>query len=58
MVHVNSPTVGGEAQLPFGGVKHSGVGAREQGKTAIDFYTELKVVYFDYTGQARKSNLY
>ena len=34
------------------------IGQREQGKTAIDFYTELKTVYYDYTGQARKSNLY
>jgi aldehyde dehydrogenase (NAD+) len=58
MVHVNSPTVGGEAQLPFGGIKHTGIGPREQGKTAVDFYTELKTVYYDYTGQARKSNLY
>lgn len=58
IVHVNSPTVGGEAQLPFGGIKHTGIGPREQGKTAVDFYTELKTVYFDYTGQARKGNLY
>src|SRR5262249_21027103 len=33
MVHVNSPTVGGEAQIPFGGIKSSGVGEREQGPT-------------------------
>lgn len=58
IVHVNSPTVGGEAQLPFGGIKHTGIGPREQGKTAIEFYTELKTVYYDYTGQARKGNLY
>ena len=29
MVHVNEPTVGGEAQLPFGGTKSTGVGERE-----------------------------
>jgi len=58
IVHVNSPTVGGEAQLPFGGIKHTGIGPREQGKTAVEFYTELKTVYYDYTGQARKGNLY
>ncbi|MHB8879415.1 MAG: aldehyde dehydrogenase family protein, partial [Myxococcaceae bacterium] len=28
MVHVNNPTVGGEAQLPFGGWKNTGVGER------------------------------
>jgi aldehyde dehydrogenase (NAD+) len=46
MVHVNSPTVGGEAQIPFGGMKSSGVGEREQGPTALDFYTDVKVVYY------------
>ena len=29
MVHVNEPTIGGEAQLPFGGSKATGVGERE-----------------------------
>ena len=58
MVHVNSPTVGGEAQIPFGGVKSSGIGDREQGATALDFYTDVKVVYIDYTGAARTSKFY
>jgi len=40
ITHVNSPTMGGEAQLPFGGTKATGVGMREMGKTAIDFYSE------------------
>jgi acyl-CoA reductase-like NAD-dependent aldehyde dehydrogenase len=58
ILHVNSPTVGGEAHIPFGGMKATGVGLREMGRVAIDFYTELKVVYVDYTGTARKGNLY
>ncbi len=58
MVHVNSPTVGGEAHVPFGGIKATGIGERETGSTAIDFYTELKVVYVDYTGRMRESKLY
>jgi acyl-CoA reductase-like NAD-dependent aldehyde dehydrogenase len=58
IIHVNSPTVGGEAHIPFGGMKATGVGLREMGRVAIDFYTELKVVYVDYTGGVRKSNLY
>ncbi len=58
MVHVNSPTVGGEAQIPFGGIKNSGIGDREQGPTALDFYSDLKIVYVDYTGRARKSKFY
>ena len=58
IVHVNSPTVGGEAQLPFGGVKETGIGPREQGNTAIEFYTELKTVYIDFTGKARDTKIY
>src|SRR6266478_4462327 len=58
MVHVNSPTVGGEAQIPFGGMKSSGVGEREQGPTALDFYSDVKVVYIDHTGAARTSKFY
>ena len=58
MTHVNSPTTGGEAHVPFGGIKATGVGDREQGSTALDFYTELKVVYVDYTGRKREGNLY
>jgi alpha-ketoglutaric semialdehyde dehydrogenase len=58
IVHINSGTPGGEAQLPFGGTKATGVGPREQGPTAIEFFTELKTVYVDYTGQSRKSSIY
>jgi alpha-ketoglutaric semialdehyde dehydrogenase len=58
IVHVNSGTPGGEAQLPFGGMKATGVGPREQGPVALEFFTEVKTVYVDYTGQARKGSLY
>src|SRR2546430_558424 len=58
MTHINSPTTGGEAHIPFGGIKGTGIGDREQGSTALDFYTELKVVYVDYTGTKREGNLY
>lgn len=58
MTHINSPTTGGEAHIPFGGTKSTGIGEREQGSTALDFYTELKVVYVDYTGRKREGNLY
>ena len=58
MTHVNSPTTGGEAHIPFGGIKATGIGAREQGSTSLDFYTELKVVYVDFTGRKREGNLY
>ncbi|MDE2312879.1 MAG: aldehyde dehydrogenase family protein [Elusimicrobia bacterium] len=58
MVHVNSPTIGGEAQVPFGGVKGSGVGEREMSKEGLHFFTELKTVFVDYTGARRESNIY
>jgi aldehyde dehydrogenase (NAD+) len=58
IVHINSGTPGGEAQLPFGGTKATGVGPREQGPTAIEFFTELKTVYVDYTGGSRKAGFY
>jgi aldehyde dehydrogenase (NAD+) len=58
MVHVNSPTVGGEAQLPFGGIKESGVGDREMGHWGIEFFTELKTVFLDYTGKKRTTSIY
>ena len=58
MLHVNSPTIGGEAQLPFGGMKKTGIGPREQGPTAIEFFSEWKTVYIDYTGGFRGGNLY
>jgi alpha-ketoglutaric semialdehyde dehydrogenase len=48
MTHVNAPTVASEAQMPFGGTKATGVGLREIGRVAIDFYTEIKAVYIDY----------
>jgi aldehyde dehydrogenase (NAD+) len=48
LVHVNSPTVGAEVQVPFGGMKASSTGTREQGPVAIEFYTALKTVYLEY----------
>ena len=58
ITHVNSSTTGGEAQVPFGGIKGTGIGPREQGSVALDFYTELKAVYVDYTGAKRESQIY
>lgn len=58
ITHINSPTTGGEAHIPFGGVKKTGLGPREQGSASLEFYTELKVVYVDYTGRKREGNLY
>jgi acyl-CoA reductase-like NAD-dependent aldehyde dehydrogenase len=58
MVHINSPTVGGEAQLPFGGLKATGYGSREMSEEGLNFFTELKTVFYDYTGMKRQTNIY
>ena len=52
MVHVNAPTLGGEVHLPFGGLNASGVGQREQGTAAVDFFTEVITVYIDHAAEA------
>ena len=54
MVHVNAPTLGGEVHLPFGGLKASGVGQREQGVEAVDFFSEVVTVYIDHAAAARE----
>ena len=54
MVHVNAPTLGGEVHLPFGGLKASGVGQREQGVEAVDFFSEVITVYIDHAAAARQ----
>ena len=41
IAHVNGPTVGDEAQMPFGGVKASGYG-RFGGTASINEFTELR----------------
>ncbi len=55
MVHVNEPTVGGEAQLPFGGTKSTGVGEREMAEEGLNFFTELKTVFINYSTSAERS---
>ncbi|MCH7841781.1 MAG: aldehyde dehydrogenase family protein [Chloroflexi bacterium] len=52
MVHVNASTLGGEVHLPFGGLNSSGVGQREQGTAAVDFFTEVITVYIDHAAEA------
>ena len=54
MVHINAPTLGGEVHLPFGGLKSSGVGHREQGVEAVEFFSEVITVYVDYAGTPRQ----
>ena len=42
LVRVNQPTSGVDLHAPFGGEKASGLGPREQGKAARDFYTVVQ----------------
>ncbi|MFO7571288.1 MAG: aldehyde dehydrogenase family protein [Gaiellaceae bacterium] len=47
IIHVNSQTAGADVHVPFGGIKGSGWGPHEQGRSAIEFYTEVVTVYQD-----------
>jgi len=58
MVHVNQPTVGGEAQLPFGGIKATGVGEKEMAEEGANFFTHIKTVFLDYTAAKRTASIY
>ncbi|HEY6102791.1 MAG TPA: aldehyde dehydrogenase family protein [bacterium] len=42
LVHINQPTAGVEYQTPFGGVKDSGYGPKEQAWSALDFYGDWR----------------
>jgi alpha-ketoglutaric semialdehyde dehydrogenase len=44
LVRVNGDTTGVDPHAPFGGVKGSSSGSREQGRAAREFYTEIKTV--------------
>jgi len=57
LVYLNAPTIGSEIHLPFGGVKDTGNGHRESGKTAIDQFTELKTVFLDYSGTLQRAHI-
>lgn len=45
VTHVNLPSTYFENHFPFGGKKESSIGPREQGSTALDFWTDVKTVY-------------
>ncbi len=47
ILKVNQQTPGAEVHVPFGGIKGSGFGPHEQGRAALEFYTEVVTVYQD-----------
>ena len=57
ITYINAPTIGAEVHLPFGGTKATGNGHREGGIGAIDFYTEWKAVYVDYSDKLQKAQI-
>jgi alpha-ketoglutaric semialdehyde dehydrogenase len=57
ITYVNAGTIGAEVHLPFGGTKGTGNGHREAGQAALDFYTEWKSVYVDYSGKLQRAQI-
>jgi alpha-ketoglutaric semialdehyde dehydrogenase len=57
VVYVNAPTIGAEIHLPFGGTKQTGNGHREAGNAALEFYTEWKTVYVDYSDRLQRAQM-
>jgi aldehyde dehydrogenase (NAD+) len=53
--YVNSSTIGAEVHLPFGGIKATGNGHREAGIGALDFFSEWKSIYVDFSGKLQKA---
>ncbi|MCK0196241.1 aldehyde dehydrogenase family protein [Ancylobacter sp. 6x-1] len=50
-VMVNLPTAGTDYHVPFGGIRGSSYGPREQGRNAAEFYTQVKTAYV-FAGEA------
>jgi aldehyde dehydrogenase (NAD+) len=57
IVYVNASTIGAETHLPFGGIKQTGNGHREAAVAALDFYTEWKTIYVDYSGKLQRAQI-
>jgi aldehyde dehydrogenase (NAD+) len=57
IVYINAPTIGAETHLPFGGTKQTGNGHREAALTALDFFTEWKTIYIDYSDRLQRAQI-
>ncbi|HEV2494141.1 MAG TPA: aldehyde dehydrogenase family protein [Terriglobia bacterium] len=55
--YVNASTIGAETHLPFGGTKQTGNGHREAAVAALDFYSEWKSIYVDYSGKLQRAQI-
>jgi aldehyde dehydrogenase (NAD+) len=45
VLHINSESAGADPHVPFGGAKRSGLGPKEQGTAAREFFTHTTTVY-------------
>ncbi|PSR33461.1 MAG: aldehyde dehydrogenase [Sulfobacillus benefaciens] len=57
IVYINAGTTGAEIHLPFGGTRGTGNGHREAGTAALDFFSEWKAVYVDFSGQLQRAQI-
>ena len=57
IVYLHNGTIGAEVHLPFGGVKGTGNGHREAGIAGIDFFSEWKTLYIDYSGALQRAQI-
>jgi alpha-ketoglutaric semialdehyde dehydrogenase len=57
IVYVNAPTIGAETHMPFGGTKQTGNGHREAAVAAIDFFSEWKTLYIDYSDKLQRAQI-
>ena len=55
--YVNASTIGAETHLPFGGTKQTGNGHREAATAALDFYSEWKSIYVDYSSKLQRAQI-
>ena len=57
ITYLNAGTTGAEVHLPYGGTTDTGNGHREAGQAALDFYTEWKSIYVDYSGKLQRAQI-
>jgi len=56
ITYINSPTIGAEVHLPFGGVKKTGF-TREAGIEGIEEFSHSKTLYVDYSGHLQRAQI-
>ena len=57
ILYINAGTIGAEVHLPFGGTRGTGNGHREVGTAAMDFFTEWKSIYVDFSGTLQRAQI-